>query len=64
MIELRLHRKLRRVVIDTPMTKGQDHVDQGQDYYEQQHRQRVVENPQKKAQQMGFVPMPIDVAAS
>jgi transposase len=55
--------KLARLIY-TLMTKGQAYVDQGQDYYEQQHQQRVVKNLQKKAQKMGFVLMAIDAAAS
>jgi transposase len=33
---------------------GESYVEKGQDYYEQQYKNRVVKNLQKRAQQMGF----------
>ena len=33
---------------------GMDYVDKGQQYYEQQYQQRVIENLRKRAQQMGY----------
>lgn len=53
--------KLARLVY-TLMTKGQAYLDQGQDYYEQQHQQRVVKNLKKKALEMGFSLTPIETA--
>ena len=55
--------KLARLIY-TLMTKGQAYVDQGQDYYEQQHQQRVVKNLKRKAQEMGFALMPIDAVTA
>lgn len=55
--------KLARLIY-TLMTKGQAYLDQGQDYYEQQHQQRVVKNLKKKALEMGFSLTPIETAAA
>jgi len=51
--------KLARLVY-TMLTKGEEYVDRGQDYYEQQHHQRVVANLQRRAKDLGFTlaPMP------
>lgn len=46
------------------MTKGEAYVDQGRDYSEQQHQQRVVKNLKRKAQEMGFALMPIDAVTA
>jgi len=54
--------KLARLIY-TLMTKGEAYVDQGQDYYEQQHQQRVVKNLKKRALAMGFSLTPVAVAA-
>ena len=35
--------------------KGEEYVDRGQEYYEEQYRDRAVKNLKKKAQSMGFV---------
>jgi transposase len=43
--------------------KGEEYVDHGQEYYEEQYRGRVVKNLKKKAQSMGFL-LVADVAAS
>jgi predicted aldo/keto reductase-like oxidoreductase len=51
--------KLARLIY-TLLTKGQAYVDRGQDYYEQQHQQRVVKNLKKKALEMGFSLTPIE----
>ncbi len=36
------------------LTKGQEYVDQGQQYYEERYRQRVIHNLQRKAQGLGM----------
>jgi transposase len=53
--------KLARLIY-TLMTKGEAYVDQGQDYYEQQHQQRVLKNLKKKALEMGFSLTPVAAA--
>lgn len=42
------------------LTRGQQYTDQGQAYYEERYRQRVVANLTRRAQQLGLqlVPMP------
>jgi transposase len=55
--------KLARLIY-TLLTKGQAYVDRGQDYYEQQYRQRVLRNLQKKAQEMGYSLAPVEPAAA
>jgi transposase len=55
--------KLARLIY-TLMSKGQAYVDQGQDYYEQQHQHRVMSNLRKKALQMGFSLTPIEAATA
>jgi transposase len=54
--------KLARLIY-TLMTKGEAYVDQGQNYYEQQHQQRVLKNLKKKALEMGFSLTPVAAAA-
>jgi transposase len=54
--------KLARLIY-TLMTKGEAYVDQGQDYYEQQHQQRVLKNLKRKALAMGFSLTPVEAAA-
>ena len=49
--------KLARLIY-TMLTKGTEYVDQGQDYYEQQYRQRVVANLQRRATALGYKLMP------
>ncbi len=49
--------KLARLVY-TMLTKGEEYVDRGQDYYEQLHRQRVVTNLQRRAKELGFTLTP------
>ena len=49
--------KLARLIY-TMLTKGTEYVDQGQDYYEQQYRQRVVANLQRRATALGYQLMP------
>ncbi|HED14056.1 MAG TPA: hypothetical protein ENI62_10470 [Gammaproteobacteria bacterium] len=36
------------------LKNGSEYVDQGQDYYEQQYRNRVTKNLKKRAAAMGF----------
>jgi transposase len=51
-------------LIYTLMTQGAAYVDQGQDYYEAQHQQRVMKNLQKRALAMGFALTPVAPAAA
>jgi len=39
---------------------GTEYVDQGQDYYEQQYRERVMKNLKKRAASLGFDLVPAD----
>ena len=55
--------KLARLIY-TLMTKGEQYVDQGQDYFEAQHQQRVMRNLKKKALAMGFSLTPIEAVAA
>jgi transposase len=55
--------KLARLIY-TLMTKGEQYVDQGQDYFEEQHQQRVMKNLKKKALAMGFSLVPLNAAAA
>jgi transposase len=45
------------------MTKGEAYVDRGQDYFEQQHQQRVVRNLAKRALSLGFALTPLEARA-
>jgi transposase len=54
--------KLARLIY-TLLTKGEAYVAQSQDYYEQQHQQRVLKNLKKKAQEMGFSLTPVAATA-
>jgi transposase len=45
--------KLARLIY-TMLTKGTQYVDRGQDYYEQQYRQRVLANLQRRATTLGY----------
>ena len=40
------------------LTKGQEYTDQGQDYYEERYRQRVLHNLNRRAQQLGMTLVP------
>jgi transposase len=40
------------------LTKGQEYVDQGQLYYEERYRQRVIHNLQRKASKLGMSLVP------
>lgn len=45
--------KLARLIY-TMLTKGTEYTDQGQDYYEERYRQRVMHHLTKRAKQLGF----------
>ena len=49
--------KLARLIC-AMLTKGQEYTDQGQDYYEERYRQRVLHNLNRRAQQLGMTPVP------
>ena len=51
--------KLARLIY-TLLTQGTEYVDRGQDYYEQQYRERVVANLHRKAAALGFQLSPIE----
>lgn len=55
--------KLARLIY-TLMTKGEVYVDQGQNYFEEQHRRRTMKNLQKKAFAMGYSLTPIEADAA
>ena len=54
--------KLARLIY-TMLSKGEDYTDRGQAYYEQRHRQRVVANLNRRAQQLGLQVVPIAAPA-
>ncbi|MDD5410651.1 MAG: hypothetical protein PHF31_04435 [Methylobacter sp.] len=41
------------------LTKGEEYMDQGQEYYEEKYRQRVIKNLTKRAEQIGFQLIPM-----
>jgi hypothetical protein len=45
--------KLARLIY-AMLTRGEEYTDQGQDYYEQRYRQRVLLNLSRRAQQLGM----------
>ena len=51
--------KLARLIY-TIITRGEEYTDQGQQYYEQKHREHAVRNLSKRAEQLGMIltPMP------
>jgi transposase len=51
-------RKLARLIY-TMLTKGTEHTDQGQDYYEERYRQRVMHRLAKRAEKLGLQLTPI-----
>jgi transposase len=55
--------KLARLIY-TLMTKGEQYVDQGQDYFEEQYQLRVMKNLKKKALALGFSLTPIAPVAA
>lgn len=54
--------KLDRLIY-TMLTKGQEYIDQGQDYYEERYRQRVLRALSQRAAKMGMQMVPIEQAA-
>jgi transposase len=54
--------KLARLIYSM-LTKGQEYTDQGQAYYEERYRQRVLHNLNRRAQQLGMTLMPTAPAA-
>jgi transposase len=50
------HKLARRIY--ALLTQGEEYVDQGQTYYEERYRERVVRHLTKKAQQLGFQLIP------
>ena len=53
--------KLARLIY-AMLTKGQEYVDDGQDYFEERYRQRVLLNLKRRAQQLGMAVVPLDQA--
>jgi len=53
--------KLARLIY-TMLTRGEEYTDQGQEQYELQHRERVLRNLTKRAQQMGMKLSPAEPA--
>lgn len=51
--------KLARLIY-TMLTRGEEYTDQGQEQYEHQHRERVLRNLTKRAEQMGMKLSPLD----
>lgn len=51
--------KLARLIY-AMLTKGEQYTDQGQDYYEQHYRQRVLANLARRAQQLGMKIVPAE----
>ncbi|MDS4074570.1 MAG: IS110 family transposase [Candidatus Accumulibacter sp.] len=54
--------KLARLIY-TMLTKGTEYSDQGQDYYEERYRERVMHHLAKRARQLGFQLTPVPEAA-
>lgn len=54
--------KLARLIY-TMLTKGMEYTDQGQDYYEERYRQRVMHHLTKRAEKLGFQLTPITETA-
>jgi hypothetical protein len=54
--------KLARLIY-TLLTKGQEYTDQGQDYFEECYRQRVLHNLTQRAAKMSMRVVPAEVAA-
>lgn len=52
--------KLARLIY-TLLTKGEEYVDKGQDYYEERYRERVLRSLNKRAEQLGMSLVPITV---
>ena len=54
--------KLARLIY-TMLTKGSEYTDQGQDYFEERYRQRVMHHLAKRAERLGFQLTPIPEVA-
>ncbi len=54
--------KLARLIY-TMLTKGEEYVDQGQDYFEERYRQRVLRQMSQRASKMGMKVVPADQPA-
>lgn len=54
--------KLARLIYSM-LTNGQEYTDQGQDYFEERHRQRVLYNLAHKARKMGMTLVPVEQPA-
>jgi len=54
--------KLARLIYSM-LTKGEEYTDQGQAYYEERYRQRVLHNLNRRAQQLGMTLVPTTPAA-
>lgn len=54
--------KLARLIY-TMLTKGQDYVDQGQQYYEERYRDRVLRQMTRRAGELGFRLVPVEKTA-
>jgi hypothetical protein len=50
-------------LIYTLLTKGQEYTDQGQDYFEERYRQRVLHNLTQRVAKMGMRAVPAEVVA-
>lgn len=51
-------------LIYSMMKHGEEYVDAGQDYYDQQYKERIVRNMQKRALMLGFELTPVTALAS
>jgi hypothetical protein len=51
--------KLARLIY-TMLTKGQEYVDQGQDYYEERYRERSIRSLSQRAAKLGMRMIPIE----
>ncbi|MDR2012061.1 MAG: IS110 family transposase, partial [Rhodanobacter sp.] len=54
--------KLARLIY-TMLTKGEEYTDQGQDYYEQRYRERVLRSLSQRAAKLGMQVVPAQQAA-
>ena len=53
--------KLARLIY-TLLTKGEEYTDQGQDYYEERYRQRLLHNLNQRANKLGMKLVAAEVA--
>jgi hypothetical protein len=54
--------KLARLIY-TMLTKGEEYTDQGQDYYEERYRERVLRQMTQRAEKMGMKLVPSERTA-